>query len=544
MKVPLQTKPKRSSSTPPTFTLARSSLLQRKCACGGTPGPAGECESCRKKKLQRRSANLDLSSISHPLSSVSEVPPILHEVEPRFGHDFGEVSLHANERVAGSQHSLPVGSTAMPVTTAAAIAAPQRQEEKNSNLSQGFVRTTENRTGLPDKLLTSLERLSGHDLSDVLVHYNSIKPAQIEALAYTEGKNVFLGAGQERHLPHEGWHVVQQIQGRVSPTGQMGGMPISDDTALEHEADLMGAKARAVAEQSGARSFRARIALKGDPDDEPYTAAVKPAAPTMESRFIEPDLSACRSPIIQRFAFFREGKVQATTNLASHMIAGQSTTGSTPPTLNGKVIMKDPAVTQAALKPPVLAGESKNDGTVSVWVDSVPTNVASFTMQLPSPGPWSTETTKKEVARLFNLYGLTKQEACSGPDSTIFTVKGRPTDAVIAADTRTHENLHAADHRAGFTDIIAAWDASLMLAKWSRKKFSGASMADAESALYEAMGGTPDEVATWQTTTWLGMNERTHEGKKTLATGGKSFPCNSAADPTCAKSSLDLAVSQ
>ena len=26
--------------------------LQRKCACGGTPGPTGECESCRKKRLE------------------------------------------------------------------------------------------------------------------------------------------------------------------------------------------------------------------------------------------------------------------------------------------------------------------------------------------------------------------------------------------------------------------------------------------------------------------------------------------------------------
>ena len=30
--------------------------LQRKCACGGTPGPTGECEECKakKKRLQRR----------------------------------------------------------------------------------------------------------------------------------------------------------------------------------------------------------------------------------------------------------------------------------------------------------------------------------------------------------------------------------------------------------------------------------------------------------------------------------------------------------
>ncbi len=31
-------------------------MLQRKCACGGTPGPTGECAACRAKRLQRQAA--------------------------------------------------------------------------------------------------------------------------------------------------------------------------------------------------------------------------------------------------------------------------------------------------------------------------------------------------------------------------------------------------------------------------------------------------------------------------------------------------------
>lgn len=34
----------------------RSSLLQRKCACGGTPGPTGECAACRRKRMLTQSA--------------------------------------------------------------------------------------------------------------------------------------------------------------------------------------------------------------------------------------------------------------------------------------------------------------------------------------------------------------------------------------------------------------------------------------------------------------------------------------------------------
>ncbi|KAL0630563.1 hypothetical protein Q9L58_010589 [Maublancomyces gigas] len=75
------------------------------------------------------------------------------------------------------------------------------------------------------------------------VHYNSDKPAQLQAQAYAQGNEIHLGPGQERHLPHEAWHVVQQAQGRVRPTLQMKAGAVNDDPLLESEADRMGEKA-------------------------------------------------------------------------------------------------------------------------------------------------------------------------------------------------------------------------------------------------------------------------------------------------------------
>jgi hypothetical protein len=100
-----------------------------------------------------------------------------------------------------------------------------------------------NRTGLPDALKAGVEAMSGFSMNDVRVTRNSPKPAQLQALAYAQGTEIHLGPGQERHLPHEAWHVVQQKQGRVKPTLQMKGVAINDDKALEHEADVMGARA-------------------------------------------------------------------------------------------------------------------------------------------------------------------------------------------------------------------------------------------------------------------------------------------------------------
>jgi hypothetical protein len=101
-----------------------------------------------------------------------------------------------------------------------------------------------NNTGLPDQLKSGIESLSGLSMDHVRVHYNSAQPAQLNALAYAQGSDIHLAPGQERHLPHEAWHVVQQAQGRVRPTMQMKeGELVNDDVGLESEADVMGSKA-------------------------------------------------------------------------------------------------------------------------------------------------------------------------------------------------------------------------------------------------------------------------------------------------------------
>ncbi|MFT4757768.1 MAG: hypothetical protein ACI91R_002425 [Vicingaceae bacterium] len=114
----------------------------------------------------------------------------------------------------------------------------------NSSSQQQPIQKKENNTGLPDNLKTGMENLSGMSLDDVKVHHNSDKPAQLQAHAYAQGTDIHLGSGQEKHLPHEAWHVIQQKQGRVKPTMQMKGKAnINDDAGLEKEADVMGVKA-------------------------------------------------------------------------------------------------------------------------------------------------------------------------------------------------------------------------------------------------------------------------------------------------------------
>ena len=117
-------------------------------------------------------------------------------------------------------------------------------EEDELQMKEAPIQKKKNKTGLLDKLKSGIEKLSGLSMDDVKVHRNSDKPAQLNAHAYTQGTDIHVAPGQEKHLPHEAWHVVQQKQGRVKPTTQMHGkVNVNDDVGLEKEADVMGAKA-------------------------------------------------------------------------------------------------------------------------------------------------------------------------------------------------------------------------------------------------------------------------------------------------------------
>jgi Domain of unknown function (DUF4157) len=89
-------------------------LLERKCACGGTPGVDGECAECRGNRLQR--------GYFDRAEPVNEASPIVHEgvqtpgqplspetrafMEPRFAHDFSKVRVHTDAKAAESAQAV------------------------------------------------------------------------------------------------------------------------------------------------------------------------------------------------------------------------------------------------------------------------------------------------------------------------------------------------------------------------------------------------------------------------------------------------------
>ncbi len=130
----------RRPNSAPTTRPAPVGTLQRKCACGGTPDPSGECAECRKKRLGT------LQRAAGGPAPADFAPSIVHEVlrssgkpldaatrrfmEPRLGHDFSRVRVHTDERAAESARAVnalayTVGSN---VVFAAGRYAPQTHE--------------------------------------------------------------------------------------------------------------------------------------------------------------------------------------------------------------------------------------------------------------------------------------------------------------------------------------------------------------------------------------------------------------------------------
>ncbi|MCH5251110.1 MAG: DUF4157 domain-containing protein [Lachnospiraceae bacterium] len=96
-----------------------------------------------------------------------------------------------------------------------------------------------NHTGIPTQLKERLGESTGVSFDDVRVRYNLALPAQLDALAYTQGNRVEIATGQERHLPHELGHVVQQKLGAVRTNASINGLAPNTDERLEREVDSM-----------------------------------------------------------------------------------------------------------------------------------------------------------------------------------------------------------------------------------------------------------------------------------------------------------------
>lgn len=110
--------------------------------------------------------------------------------------------------------------------------------------------TTHGGRSIPTPVRHKMEQSFNTSFADVKVHEGN-HANSLGAIAYTQGSHIHFASGKynpdtssgQALLGHELAHVVQQRQGRVKPTGQIKGLPLNDNPALEQEADRLGLQA-------------------------------------------------------------------------------------------------------------------------------------------------------------------------------------------------------------------------------------------------------------------------------------------------------------
>ena len=113
---------------------------------------------------------------------------------------------------------------------------------KNQTSRKTSIQRKPNSTGLSKPVKNGMENLSGMDMPDVKVHYNSPKPAAVQPHTYTQRSDIHVTSGQAKQVAHKARHGVQERHKGVQPTTTVDGMGVNDYAELEGETDVMEAK--------------------------------------------------------------------------------------------------------------------------------------------------------------------------------------------------------------------------------------------------------------------------------------------------------------
>ena len=147
---------------------------------------------------------------------------------------------HNYKPVSSPEESSSFSQPTRPFT----VPGQEIQPGTHPGAEQDSIQKKPNTTGMPDAVLQKMESQFNTDFSDVKIFPNSANAPKLGAAAYTQGNHIHFAPGRFNLtrpegldiLKHELKHVEQQRRGIVKPTGQLKGLPINDDPALEKEA--------------------------------------------------------------------------------------------------------------------------------------------------------------------------------------------------------------------------------------------------------------------------------------------------------------------
>jgi Domain of unknown function (DUF4157) len=198
----VQERPSSSAFLSPVRT---APMLQSKCACGGMPGPTGECEACRKKRIdhQRKVA-------SQSGAEFSQRSNLFMQRKLTIGSSHDPLEQEADriaDQVMATQSRSRVSDTPLHIQRFTGQASGQMD---TAPASVDRVLASSGRP-LEPALQQDMQQRFGHDFSRVRVHSGSTaeqSARDVNAKAYTVGHDIVFGAGRFAPTTHEGRHLI------------------------------------------------------------------------------------------------------------------------------------------------------------------------------------------------------------------------------------------------------------------------------------------------------------------------------------------------
>lgn len=247
-------------------SLGGAPTIQRKCACGGTHSPDGECAECRKKRLAAQLRTIKQDELNQMRSdsnaSGQQITAALQAtVDPRFAHHFSEMEAETGPQkgtsfdksksfvvqrqeesemeddelgqqegvviIEDEEDAVQLQATKIDRYVSLQLNRPQANSYSYSvseDLSQKILQSRGQGQPLDPNIRTSLESYFQEDFSSVRLH-NDIRAdyfsKNLNAQAFTVGDNVYFQQGYYNPtsqvgvqlLVHEIAHVRQQRHG-------------------------------------------------------------------------------------------------------------------------------------------------------------------------------------------------------------------------------------------------------------------------------------------------------------------------------------------
>jgi Domain of unknown function (DUF4157) len=248
---------------------AQRGVLQRKCACGGTPGPTGQCVECRRKdqrggtqtklhvsqpgdhyerEAERVASQVVSASADHASAGTSHTVPSVHSANG--------VTLRLQRQLRGAQDDRadePVGLVpdARDIFSTAELDHAQLSKQQKQTPAEIFLKADSSTPAsvVPDGVAERISQTQGGghaleprgcefmegcfgaDFSQVRVHANGESDQQcrnLGARAFTFGRDIYFARNEYRPettagralLAHELTHVLQQEGGRLEASVQ------------------------------------------------------------------------------------------------------------------------------------------------------------------------------------------------------------------------------------------------------------------------------------------------------------------------------------